>query len=91
MKIELLGSTDKARNIFFEAYKLAVKLKISGYVKRHSDELAEIIVSGEPEAVTDYITQFQDLFKNAVRMNIKINDCKINYREFRLLTAIHQK
>jgi len=86
IKIELTELTDKTKNYVFEAYRLAVKLNMKGYVKRLGGQMIEISVSGNPEFITSYKNQFADLCSNEVSMKIRNETDNINYNEFRILS-----
>jgi acylphosphatase len=85
LMIELSGSFDKTISYIFEAYRFAVKLNITGYVKRCNEHEIEIVSSGEHVAIQNYTRQLKDLCGETMKMNIlKINQ-EIAYHEFRII------
>lgn len=85
IRIEISETPYRKRNYVFEAYRLAVKFNITGYVKRLDEQMIEIIISGYADHITPYITQFKTLCHNDVSLEINKDNSNIIYKEFRIL------
>jgi len=87
LKIELSGSFGKTINYVFEAYRFAVKLNITGYVKRCNEQMIEIAASGKPDAIQNFSTHLKELCGNTIKSKIKKSKQDIAYHEFRILSG----
>ena len=86
LKIELSGSFDKTINYVFEAYRFAVKLNITGYVKRCNEQGIGIVASSSADAIQSYINLLKDLCDDRIKIQIKKTTKDITYDEFRILS-----
>ncbi len=87
VKIMVHGNADQAKNYVFEAYRLAVRYNITGYVKRHDAQLIEIVARGTPEATGTFVNQLEALGHDRIRTEITTHGSTIVYDEFRILTV----
>jgi len=87
LKIELSGSFDKKKSYVFETYRLAVKLNITGYVKRCNEQEIEIVASGSTEAIQSFVSHLKDLCGEIIKINSIKNKQDIAYHEFRILSG----
>jgi len=87
LKIELSGSFGKTINYVFEAYRFAVKLNITGYVKRCNEQMIEIAASGKPDAIQNFSSHLNMLCGEIIKIQIKKTTQNITYDEFRILSG----
>lgn len=87
LTIELSVPFDKTKSYVFEAYRLAVKLDVTGYVKRCNEQGIEIVASGSTEAIQSFISQLKGLCGETINFNMLKNKEEIMYHEFRILSG----
>jgi len=85
-RIILTGTFKPGRNYTFEIYRLAVSLKLNGFIKKYNNSAFEIEIEGEPQALETFITKMEALIEgSSIQTRYYIMDKILNYNEFRII------
>jgi len=85
-RIILTGTFKPGRNYIFEIYRLAVSLKLNGFIKKEREPIFEIEIEGEPQVLETFITKMEALIEEpAIQTRYYIMDKILNYNEFRII------
>lgn len=85
-KLILSGSFDPLRNYSFEIYHMAVKLQLTGFIKKFDPVKFEIEVEGETGAIENFIRKMESMIKETrIEIACYFMDSALNYSEFRII------
>jgi hydrogenase maturation factor HypF (carbamoyltransferase family) len=74
------------RNYTFEIYRLAVSLKLNGFIKKEREPVFEIEIEGEPKALETFITKMETFIEgSSIQTGYSIMNKILNYNEFRII------
>jgi acylphosphatase len=85
-RIILAGTFKPGRNYTFEIYRLAVSLKLNGFIKKYNNSAFEIEIEGEPKAIEAFTKKLEAHIKEpAIQTRYYIMNKVLNYNEFRII------
>jgi hydrogenase maturation factor HypF (carbamoyltransferase family) len=85
-RIILTGTFKPGRNYTFEIYRLAVSLKLKGYIKKEREPVFEIEIEGEPKTIETFITKMETFIEgSSIQTSYYIMNKTLNYNEFRII------
>lgn len=82
----LTGTFKPGRNYTFEIYRLAVSLKLKGFIKKYNNSGFEIEIEGEPKTIEAFTKKLEaHIEEPAIQIRYYILDKVLNYNEFRII------
>ncbi len=85
-RIILAGTFGPGRNYTFEIYRLAVDLRLNGFIKKNNNTGFEIEIEGELKTTEAFITKLEALIEgSSIQTSYYIMDKILNYNEFRII------
>jgi acylphosphatase len=85
-RIILAGAFRPGRNYTFEIYRLAVDLRLNGFIKKNTNTGFEIEIEGELKTIEAFTKKLEaHIEESAIQTRYYIMDKVLKYNEFRII------